>query len=1180
MKKLFLAFIIFTSTACALLALPVSTQTAMSVGTNWMRHTYPAREPWAVEKVIPVQKDNAVIYFVLNSADRGWVLVAADDASYPILAYSDKGTFEYPITCPATRYWTDLYAGQILDAIIRELPNDDTIGQWNEIQAQLFTRWEPTRDVSPLLSTTWNQDWPYNSSCPADAAGPGGRVYAGCTATAMGQVMKYWQHPATGAISHTYTHPVYGTLSANFGSTTYNWSSMPNSISTVNSHIATLLYQCGVAVDMNYGSAASSSLVFTNDAMKTFFGYDPAAQWDYRANYSDATWISMMRGDLNLGRPIIYQGYDNTLMFGHSFVLDGYRTTQGDFHFNFGWGGAYDGYYTLNNLVPLTGFDFRYGQWAYFNLYPGLNVSGRIVDASANPLSGVTVSFSGSSPAVTTDANGYYSKAVPTGYSGTATPSFSGYAFNPTSYTYNNLSSNQNNQNFTGSLAYPADPSNAVATPVAYNSINVTWMDNSNNETGFLIEYRVGFDLTWYFRSTQPPDVMAFQDVGLMPLTNYQYRVTAFNMAGNSNPAYTMLVSTPPPPPPVNLFTSGISSNAAMLNWTEPGTPVAWDIEFGLAGFTPGTGTFLPMLPMNPFPLGGLQAGTSYDWYVRSFYNPLTVSAWAGPANFSTAGSTQLPYPWSENFEAGLGNMVNAAGNVSSWNINTTLASEGTQSVRNAYLANANEIFTCAFSFDLTTSAMPRLYFDHIAKIESNWDHGYVEISTDGGVTWSILPISAYMGAGNYIAPLYNNPEGPCFMTLSYPTWGPATPTNSFWKTEEFDLSAYQGSNNVMIRFRLKSDNTIQQYGWLIDNIRVMDLPSYAFDVTLPAGVSLGRGLSHDYSFVLTNTGVTADAYFPAITQGNWTYGLYEADGITPLTIPFALTSMFSHPFVVKVTTPSTGVNNLDTDLLAVTVTSAAGLVQSYAVTTTVLLGDTIADAIVIPSLPFTDGGSTSAFNHDYGPYGPGNGLTNLVNPYTSYFTQTLNTSPDVVYQLVLATPTLLSIDLYGSTYDTAVALVTAPGTAPTDVILINDDFYTTPVNYVSYLNSGCSYVPAGTYYIIVGGYGSASGNYTLNVNAATPPAQPTLSVTYDSTADQVILSWTQNPVMRYNIYSDTDPYGSFATVVATNVNSGTYTISPIPSPRSFYKLVEKFCFSYPSSKGEAPPAGGAKPGE
>lgn len=1175
MKKLCLAVLLVTITVL-LCGAPVSSEEAIEVGQKWMHHVHPDRQAIQFEQIQTITADDIFLIYILSIQGGGWLLLSADDSTYPILGYSDTGSFEYPITCPAVEYWINVYTGQIAEAVTENYPNTETRPIWDSILTGTLPRWDNSRAVSPLLTTTWNQDNPYNNYCPNDASGPGGHAYAGCVATAMAQVMKKWNWPTQGINYHSYTDgstfpPSYGTIGVSFN-VTHNWASMPNSITTPDNDICTLIYHCGVAVDMDYGTAASGALAFTNDAMEKYFSYDPAANWQYRSSYTDPVWDSMMKSDLALGRPIIYQGYNSGNTTGHSFVMDGHNdNSPTQFHFNFGWGGLYNGYFTLNGLIPVAGFDFRYFQWAYFNIYPGVSVSGTITDSFANPLSGVTVSFSGAGSAVT-DANGFYSMTLSQSYTGTATPSLSGYAFTPASLTYNNLTTIQTNQNYSGSPAVPAAPTNLNANVISYSQIDLSWTDNSNNENGFTIEYRVGFDLTWYYLTWVSSDVTYFQHMGLLPSTNYAHRVMAFNGAGNSAYAYSTPVTTLPPPAPINLNTTGITQSSAILNWTELGTPYNWEIEFGPAGFTLGTGIFYPGIVTNPYNLIGLTPGTSYDWYVRSSYGVAATSPWAGPCNFTTL-APNLPYPWSENFEAGFVNLVNDPVSNTPWNIHAVFYSEGVQSAHNAYQASNTNILVTSSTFDLSTALWPMLYFDQIAIIEDNWDHGYVEISTDGGLTWIILPPSTYQGNGQYIPPLYNNPEGPCFMQMSYPDWNVSPPNNSLWKAEAFDLSSYVGIPNAMIRFRLKSDSSIQQYGWLIDNVEVKEAPQYSFTVIPPIDAHVGLGLSHDYLVTVVNTGLMADSYSVSLQGvGAWFYGLYEADGTSPLNIPINLPPSAAYNFVVKVTTPAGGVNNYDMDYESFMVMSqSSGTGYTHLLGTMVLIGDTINDAIVIGSLPFTHTGSTVNYNHDFGPYGDVSGLVNLINSPTSYYaSSTLGSSPDVVYQLTLSAPTMLSIDLLGSTYDTAVALVTNPGTAPVNVLLVNDDYYTTPVNFVSYVDTGCNAVPAGTYYIIVGGYGSASGNYTLTVTAAPIPVAPSVTVSYDIAADQIVLSWTQNTVMRYNIYSDTNPYGSFSNVIATGVNAANYTIPGIPPIQNFYKVTERFC--YPGSRMELAP--------
>ena len=120
--------------------------------------------------------------------------------------------------------------------------------------------------MTPLCSTTWNQDCYYNQLCPTATGGPCNKVYAGCVATAMAQIMKFWNWPAQGTSSHSYTHPTYGAQTANFDSTTYDWTHMPiyltsGSTNTQKTAVATLIYHCAVSVDMDFdpnGSGAYS----------------------------------------------------------------------------------------------------------------------------------------------------------------------------------------------------------------------------------------------------------------------------------------------------------------------------------------------------------------------------------------------------------------------------------------------------------------------------------------------------------------------------------------------------------------------------------------------------------------------------------------------------------------------------------------------------------------------------------------------------------------------------------------------------------------------------------------------------------------------------------------------------------------------------------------------------------
>lgn len=292
-----------------------------------------------------------VLYRVFNVGGQGFVIVSGDDLVLPVLGYSTAAAFPTGTLRPNVAKWLEGYAGEIHAALAADQP----------AAAEVVLAWQSAlepdaaeRDVeavAPLMQTQWDQSPNVNAQCP------GGSV-TGCVATAMAQVMKYHNHPAQGAGFHSYSAPNYGTLSANFGATTYNWGSMPNTVNGPNNAVATLMYHCGVSVDMQYSPQVSNAYMITSGspiqhcseyAMKTYFGYDASMQGVHRDAYSESAWINLLKADLDAGRPILYAGFGSG--GGHCFVTDGYDNNS-FFHFNWGWGGQADGYFTVGALNP------------------------------------------------------------------------------------------------------------------------------------------------------------------------------------------------------------------------------------------------------------------------------------------------------------------------------------------------------------------------------------------------------------------------------------------------------------------------------------------------------------------------------------------------------------------------------------------------------------------------------------------------------------------------------------------------------------------------------------------------------------------------------------------------------------------------------------------------------------
>lgn len=305
--------------------------------------------------------------FIYNIGSQGFVIISGNTILSPILGWSDQGNFPNMADAPENfRSWISHYGEMIAYAEENQiLPEAKIIRQWEEASQGFFGS-RDANTVDPLVSTRWNQDCYYNEYCPATSGGwwggPCGHVYAGCVACAMAQVMKYWNHPVQGFGSHSYVHSTYGEQSANFAATTYQWNAMPVQIWEHNDAVATLMYHCGVSVNMNYspeGSGAQSADVET--ALRSYFGYC-GAKYRQKSNYSDEVWTEMLKAELDLSHPMYYSGSSGSS--GHAFVCDGYDNNN-LFHFNFGWSGSGDAFYSTYDVNG-----FSSGQAIVMNIYP------------------------------------------------------------------------------------------------------------------------------------------------------------------------------------------------------------------------------------------------------------------------------------------------------------------------------------------------------------------------------------------------------------------------------------------------------------------------------------------------------------------------------------------------------------------------------------------------------------------------------------------------------------------------------------------------------------------------------------------------------------------------------------------------------------------------------------------
>lgn len=284
--------------------------------------------------------DEAAIYvFSSNRPGGGFLVVSADDSAEPLLGYADGGqSFDPASMPPAMKWWLDEYTRQI--AAARDIPALRAIER-------------PQRDpIAPMLTTTWNQDAPYNGRCPIIN---GQRSVTGCVATAMAQLVNYHRWPETGTGSHSYYYN-NSWISLDFSTITFDWANMLPDYSggrgteRQKAAVGQLMYACGVSVDMQYSPIESGAAdVLVAEALVSYFNYDRNVRYAERDYFGLLDWEEFIYNQLRDYGPVQYSGSGS--LGGHSFVCDGY-SEDGYFHFNWGWGGISDGYFLLTALNP------------------------------------------------------------------------------------------------------------------------------------------------------------------------------------------------------------------------------------------------------------------------------------------------------------------------------------------------------------------------------------------------------------------------------------------------------------------------------------------------------------------------------------------------------------------------------------------------------------------------------------------------------------------------------------------------------------------------------------------------------------------------------------------------------------------------------------------------------------
>ncbi len=309
--------------------------------------------------------DSIPAFYVIQFEPVGFIIISANMEDSPILAFSEINKFYVHPNNAGLREWME-YRKQKSKKLRDDKTNvvpEDIERQWDAVappEDEEITVWNTVEvQKGPFLATIWDQGAGYNDQAPymSCTSTGNGRAWTGCVATAIAQIMKYWEFPST-----------------------YNWSRMPND--TWSTETAILMRDIGTYIDMVYGCDASTA--FTSEARNVLvnnYGYSNSASYI-------AYDINLVVADLNHQRPLIFRGTGT--FGGHAWVCEGYRRNKTALihnpgtiyeyetdvtysslylYMNWGWGGTSNSWYLYNDFTPSV-YDFNSGRSMIYNIHP------------------------------------------------------------------------------------------------------------------------------------------------------------------------------------------------------------------------------------------------------------------------------------------------------------------------------------------------------------------------------------------------------------------------------------------------------------------------------------------------------------------------------------------------------------------------------------------------------------------------------------------------------------------------------------------------------------------------------------------------------------------------------------------------------------------------------------------
>lgn len=373
MKKIF-TLLLLLATFSGSFARKITETEAMTVAQQFLTNDSQTRAtPTLVSTKSVFSFEETQPFYIFNYNNHtGFVIVSGDDRARKILGYSHTGSIDSDNLPPQLSWLLSEYAAQISSL----KPSSPTDPSWDE---KSLTR-AAVENTKVLKTSNWGQSWPYNRLCPVTNENK--LTLTGCTATAMAIAMKYHNWPPKGTRTHQYhleMPDLTADLKCDFENTQFQWDLMDDIVSEQSTEesqlaVATLMKSVAISLNSFFGCAATGAQAYhIVGSLREYFQYDYSCQTLAKSTFTNDEWEDIIVNQINKNHPIVYCGHSSQdITQGHTWVLDGYDKANALYHFNWGWDGYQNGFFSLEASVDSSGPSNVYttDQKMIINIFP------------------------------------------------------------------------------------------------------------------------------------------------------------------------------------------------------------------------------------------------------------------------------------------------------------------------------------------------------------------------------------------------------------------------------------------------------------------------------------------------------------------------------------------------------------------------------------------------------------------------------------------------------------------------------------------------------------------------------------------------------------------------------------------------------------------------------------------